>query len=281
MLATFKASADHLDGSPTVGVNFSPVTKNGVTLSRDGTTQLWPCAHPVLQGPSYEGGAYVYRTNNNSGPGANELKFGFATPQTESFIEWWVYMPTGAESPSYGGRQATGSASPTANDKVFRLYNGTTGVEGTDYDFTNCTVKIGMSMRGTGTGSRQSVYIERQRTANVVTSAVAGTDFINIGEVSPQVRHEYGGADAYVGQWVRHRLRAKVASSANNDGIVQFWLNNTLVLSRTDLDIYAVNGGLGNNNSFRWGYIWGFRNSGVQDSRVYVDNLTFSSGGFV
>jgi hypothetical protein len=280
LLANFKASVDHADGNPTVGVNFATVTKNGVQLFRDGSATLWPCAHPILQGPSYDGGAYVYRINNNSGPGANELDFDLGTAFTEVFLEWWVYMPTGLESPSYGVRQYSGSANGTANDKVFRLYNGTGGF-GPAYDFANTSVKYGMSMRGTTAGTVQQCYLERQRTVNVTAGAVAGTDFISIGEVSPQVRFDYAAADAYVGRWVRHRVQAKVATSANNDGVMKFWLDDALVLSRTDLNTYAVNGGVGNLNSFQYGYLYGYRNSGIQGSKLYIDNITFSTVGFV
>jgi hypothetical protein len=279
-LANFKASIDHVDGNPTAGVNFATVTKNGVQLFRDGSTTLWPCAQPTLNGPSYEGGAYVYRINNNSGPGANELDFDLGTNYPEIFMEWWVYMPSGTESPSYGGRQYSGTDNGTANDKVFRLYNGTGGF-GPAYDLTNCTVKYGMSMRGTANSTVQRCYLERQRTANVIDGAAANTDFINIGEVTEAGRFDYAGADAYVGRWVRHRVQATVATSANNDGVMKFWLDDRLVLSRTNLATYAVNGGLGNLNSFRYGYLYGYRNSGIQDSKLYIDNITFSTGGFV
>jgi hypothetical protein len=285
LLANFQASVDFGTPSLIAGTNFSAVTKNGVTLFRDGTGQIYPCDHPILKAPTYTGGQWVFRINNNAGPGANEIDFSLATSVTELFVEWYVYMATGSETPSYGGRIASGTANGTANDKVFRLYDGPGGF-GPAYSFPNTTVKIGMSMKGTAANTVENAYIETQKTINVVyppntDPALGPVDVANIGEVSPVVRHAYGGASAYIGRWVRHQLRAKAATAANNDGIVQFWLDNDLVLSRTDLSIYAVTSGLGVMNSFRYGYLFGYRNSGVQDSRIYMDNFSFSTGGFV
>jgi hypothetical protein len=280
LLANFQASVDFGTPSLIVGTSFAPTTKNGVTLFRDGTGQVYPCAHPTLQAPSYAGGQWVFRINNNSGPGANEIDFSLDVSQPELFIEWYVYMATGLEVPSYGGRLASGTVDGTANDKVFRLYDGPGGFAAA-YNYPTPTVKIGLSMRGTAVNTVENAYLETQDTVNVVYPPVVDVDIKNIGEVAPSVKFPYGGADAYIGQWVRHRVRAKAATVANNDGVVQFWLDNTLMLDRTDLNIYAVTSGLGVMNSFRYGYLYGYRNSGIQNSRLYMDDISFSTGGFV
>jgi hypothetical protein len=63
-----------------------------------------------------------------------------------------------------------------------------------------------------------------------------------------------------------------------NNGIIQIWLDGTLVVSRTQLASYA---GTGGSNVFQSGYILGWANNGFAAGQfMYLDNFTISTGGF-
>jgi hypothetical protein len=274
LLANFQASLDHTGLLPDLGTNNFNTTKNGVRAWANATIAVWPCDHPTAKGPSLLGGSHVYRINNNAGEAGGEWRFDLGADYDEVFMEYWVYFASGAESPSFGNPVRSGSDGG-GNDKVFRLYNGPGGNASSAYD---ADTKYGMSMRSPSSivGEAQSLYMEIQTTLTVdPPNANTGP-----GEVSPTVRIPYT-APQYSGRWTRHRIRCKSATVANNDGIMQVWLGNDLVLNRTDLNTYAVLSGAGVRNSFRYGYLFGFRNSNVDNSRIYIDNVTFSTGGFL
>jgi hypothetical protein len=78
-----------------------------------------------------------------------------------------------------------------------------------------------------------------------------------------------------LGKWMEVIFHIKVASSANNDGIIQVWKNGEEYLNVTDLPNYSELGF----NYFQYGYLLGWSNSGFEEETVmYIDNVVFSTG---
>jgi hypothetical protein len=264
LIAAFKASVDFGTPSTTAGSNFD-TRKNGVRLYNKGTGQVWPVAHSTAPGITYEGGSYVFRINMSSNA-ANEIRFDGIPAVPELFTEWHMYQPSGAETPDVGEIPISGSTSGIGNDKFFRLWSVsyTTGI------------KVGASYWHDAINSIGYLGTEHDR--------FNGTSLVGMGEggsaYTPTNRQPVGGfmgASAYYGRWVRVRIHNKVATVANNDGINKIWLDDTLILNRTNLPIYTD--GV-QPNSFTNGYILGSKNSGNNGTKVYIDNVRFSTGGF-
>jgi len=80
-----------------------------------------------------------------------------------------------------------------------------------------------------------------------------------------------------LGKWIEWIVHIKVASSANNDGVVQVWkrtegYNRELVININDLNNYTSY-----NNLFTTGYLLGWSNSGfAEDTMLYIDNVVIS-----
>ena len=87
-------------------------------------------------------------------------------------------------------------------------------------------------------------------------------------------------AAANRGRWVQIRIRAKNATVANNDGVVQIWVDGVLTLDQHALatgNIYGVAGPTG----YTTGYLLGWANNGFQVGQmVYLDDFTITTGGF-
>jgi hypothetical protein len=272
LLASFKASEDFVTRSPTRGLNFGAV-KNGVRLFNNATAQMWPVAHPIAPGVSYEGGSHVFRIRFAS-KAAGEIQFSGLPDVEDLHIEQHVYMPSGAEHTYVGDLLTAMEDGGSSNDKLFRVY-GAYQKASKDYSVLYGASTWPIAPKG---------------------PAYIGTEFVQTMTVAPYTSNAMGeqgssknrqpsggfvGAAAYAGAWTRLRFRCKVATAANNDGIIQIWVNDTLVLSRTNLPTYAGLFGPGVHNAFRSGYLWGWQNNAVRpNGRLYIDNIRFSSGGF-
>ena len=85
---------------------------------------------------------------------------------------------------------------------------------------------------------------------------------------------------ALLGQWVRIRIHFKTATAANNDGVAQFWINDSLVLDVPDLANYPYPSGAG--NTYTDGYLLGAANSGFQaGQKMFIGYFRVSTGGFI
>ena len=74
------------------------------------------------------------------------------------------------------------------------------------------------------------------------------------------------------------RIRSKVASAANNNGVIQIWFNGALLVDKRNLPSYAA-GGVG--NFFQSGYLLGWANSTFNpETKMFIDDVTISTGGF-
>jgi hypothetical protein len=275
LIAAFKASVDITGTSATVGTNFSAV-KNGVTLTYKSACAAWPVAHPTNPGVSYEGGSHVFRINY-AAKAAGEVRFSGLPDVTDLYIEQHIYMPDGTESPYVGDVLTVTTDGSTDNDKLFRLYGVYTSAT------ADWSVLYGASTWPATSPGPGYIGTEYLRTTSIDPYAYNGTGEQGsfYGSNNRQPTGGFLGAAVYAGVWTRLRIRAKVASAANNDGILQIWVNDDLVIQRTNMPTYAGLNGPGVNNFFRSGYLWGFQNNAARaNGRLYIDNIRFSTGGF-
>jgi hypothetical protein len=190
-----------------------------------------------------------------------ELRFGGMSDLAEVYLQYWMYQPNGAESPSVG----TDVQVPvgTSNDKFFRLWGGS-------YDGAN-DIKYGASTWAGKLG------IEYKR------NGLDGTMW-GMGEGGPLIAPDVKaynpliGNPAYKGRWVKVQIRAKTADAGVDNGIIQIWIDNALVQNRQKLRSFAAGTGA---NRFQSGYLFGWANNGFPAGQyIYVDDFTISTGGF-
>ena len=76
---------------------------------------------------------------------------------------------------------------------------------------------------------------------------------------------------------MRFRTHAKVASSlGSNDGILDTWINDTLVITEHIHPLYPADGQFA---SFFWGYIMGWANAGfAQKTFTWIDDFKITEG---
>lgn len=190
-----------------------------------------------------------------------ELRFGGLDKLGEVFIQYYLYMPSGSEQPSVGPSVSVKvPGDEGTNNKFFRLW-------GDDY---NGPMKVGASTfsNGDGTSSLGAEY--RYNT---------GTALWTMGQGSEPVPPKFPFiVNTNKGKWLRIRIHTRVPTSANNDGVVQIWVDDSLAVDRTSLHNYPTNGV---SNYFTDGYILGYANTGYQPGQyMYLDDLTISTGAF-
>lgn len=189
-----------------------------------------------------------------------ELRFGGLPNLSEVFLQYWLYQPNGQETTPVGVDVAIPGS---RNDKFFRLWGG-------DYGGAN-DIKYGASTWGGNIG----VEYKRANGDGTLWGMGEGGD-----PISPDVLTyaPFVGRSAFKGRWTKVQIRCKTATPGVNNGIIQIWLDGTLVVSRTQLASYA---GTGGSNVFQSGYILGWANNGFAAGQfMYLDNFTISTGGF-
>jgi len=76
-----------------------------------------------------------------------------------------------------------------------------------------------------------------------------------------------------LGKWIEWIIQVKVASSANNDGIISVWKNGLQIVRLSNVSNYVP--------GFNWfsaGYLLGWANSGFnQDTYLYIDNVVIAN----
>lgn len=202
-------------------------------------------------------GSRAARFNQGASKEMSELRFGGVPNISEAYIQYYLYMPSGNESSNVGPKvRVLGGA----NDKFFRLWGG-------DYNAAPGN-KVGASLWGNGTNGDLGLEYEYTPNGGAQWGMGQGPD----GLMAPFVN------DNNRGRWLQIRIRAKTASAANNDGILQIWVDGTLLLSTTKMANYP---GASGAKTFTEGYILGWANNGFAAGQVmYVDDFTISTGGF-
>jgi hypothetical protein len=245
-------------------------TQNGVRWSSvvwiDNTTNI---AHGGTHSARFKEGD----SSASAAPdGWSELRFDGLANLSEVYMQYYLYMPSGNESPFLGPKvKIIGGA----NDKFFRLWGGGDagygfGAGNATYPFSN---KVGASTWGDGSG------IDGRLGAEYSYSA-PGTQWGMGQGAGPTYQYYQFFQDTNRGRWVKIQIHAKNATPANNDGVIQIWVDSTLVISYTNLingNIYGVNTLTG----YTTGYVLGWANNGWPAGQyVYMDDFSISTGGF-
>lgn len=184
----------------------------------------------------------------------SEQRYRMGYNMNEAYIQWYQYFPDGTE--GLGPKWVHRNSSGPDNNKFLKLWADIYGA--------GHTVSTGVSayrdFNGIAGNSRHiPVY---------GTSQINGTD--PWGEPMSSQPLD----DSLRGKWVKFQFHIKTATSSNNDGVIQMWINDKLVLDSHDLPLYPT-GGVG--NYLRNGYIMGWANSGfAQTSYTYIDDFIIS-----
>jgi hypothetical protein len=210
----------------------------------------------VISGHARAGGARSARLNQGNSKNWGELRFAGLPRLSEVFVQYYLYQPSGLESPAVGPKVVV--PVDGENDKFIRLWSES---------YTRFTVKYGASTWGTGgVGGIGSEF---------GTNGSMGEGGNSFRQVN---KFPFIGRNEYLGRWVKVQVRAKVATPANNDGILQVWIDGVLATNKKHLPTYPTNGV---SNFFEAGYLMGWANSGFQPGQyMYVDDVTISTGGF-
>jgi hypothetical protein len=204
-----------------------------------------------------------------TGEDANaELRFGGLPNLPEVYLQYYLYYPSGAESPSVGPKFVTQGPE---NDKFFRIW----GVTEEDYG-TLPGLKFGASTFGTVTDDNVlAVEYYYSPPGDPDAMWAMGRGNAETGDDTDQLPFLN---DSRRGRWIQIRIRVKAATAANNDGVVQIWVDGVLLTSYTALKAWP---GVGRPNTFTHGYILGYENNGADtDQIVYLADVAFSTGGF-
>jgi hypothetical protein len=192
----------------------------------------------------------------------SELRFGGLPNLTEAFIQFYLYYPSGQESPYVGPRVVVRG---TNNDKFFRLWGTADSMYSSDPGN-----KVGASIWGDGTGVDGTLGIEYEYSPPSPPQWGMGQGPDPLPQ-APFVN------DSRRGRWIQVRIRCKAATSANNDGVIQIWADGQLLLSATTLQNYPYGGP----NTYTNGYLLGYANNGFAPGQyTYIDDVTISVGGF-
>jgi hypothetical protein len=259
--ATVTVQATTATGTSTARVLFSDnfesggfaTTENGIRW----TSTPWVFASTVF--PRTGSRSAQFRQGDSKRGG--ELRFGGLAQLSEVYLQFYLYQPNGQENPSIG--TAVHVPVDGENDKFFRLWSGA---------YNTTAFKYGASTWGSSGVGMLGTEFTRNAGDRVVGMGEGGSAY----QQSP--KYPTIGSPSLLGRWVRVRIRAKVATAANNDGVIQIWLDDTQAINKTNLPSYAWNG-VG--NYFEAGYLLGWANSGFElGVNMYVDDVTISVGGF-
>jgi hypothetical protein len=193
---------------------------------------------------------FTYAAGGATDDAWSEQRFRLGKRLSELYIRWYQYFPNGSATiigPKYVHRNDTGPD----NNKLLRLW---------DEDYRNYRVKMGWSTLPKGGGD--SYFITEYGTS---TNPVGqhGSDGDADGITNPRR-----------GRWVKMVIHVRLATAANNDGVMEMWVDGVKTVSNTGLPMYP-SGGVG--NYLLNGYIMGWSNSGFSTtSSTYIDDVVIS-----
>lgn len=184
---------------------------------------------------------------------------------TEVYIQWKVWYPDGKD-PRLGPKfQPTG----TRNDKLIRLW----GTSAADYEVSGVgnSNKVGASTWGTSVGIEYRWGDGRSEQWDI---GRCGGGNVGCLDSFPLI------TDAIRGRWVKIGFHAKMASSANNDGVAEIYVDGKL-LTTGSRALSNFPFGPRARRVFTNGYLYGALGNAPQPgARLYVGEFTVSTGGF-
>jgi hypothetical protein len=182
----------------------------------------------------------------------SEQRFHFGKLLSEVYLRWYQYFPTGAEQPSLGPRFVHRNDTGPNNNKFLKVW---------DDDYSKYKLSAGFSTNPTANG-------------NSVIITEYGTNGRGVGPFKSQSDGR-GITDVRRGRWVRFDVHIRTATAANNDGVIELWVDGVKTINNTTLPMYP-DGGVG--NYLRNAYIMGWANSGFTTTTfTYIDDLAISA----
>jgi hypothetical protein len=182
----------------------------------------------------------------------SEQRFRLGKKMSEIYLQWYQYYPSGREEPFVGPRFHHRDDTGPDNNKYLRLW---------DEDYGQYRVKLGFSTMPIGNGDSKLI-----------------TEFgTNRKGVGPRRSHFDPRAisDARRGRWLKIQVHVRLATAANNDGVIEMWVDGVKTISNQRLPIYP-SGGVG--NYLRHGYLMGWANSGFAATGVtFIDDVIISA----
>jgi hypothetical protein len=185
----------------------------------------------------------------------SERRFHLGAQYTELWIRFYIYLLDGTE--GLGAAYHHRSAGGATNNKFLRLW---------DDDYNNYRLKCGWSTVH-ATGDQSDLITEYGTNGGGV--GVRGSNN------APIADWMQGFSAPRLGKWTEILAHVKCASAANNDGVMEMWIDGVKEIENTALDMYPT-GGVG--NYFAHGYLQGWWNSGVDEqTNVYIDEVAISN----
>lgn len=226
---------------------------------------------PAQNGVSWDGSVSTSVSDDIARSGTHSLKFAYSPgpPDDDSWAEqrfnlpdmpdiwldWYQYFPNGTE--GIGPRWMHRNAPGPNNNKFLRLWYG---------DELSPGLRVGASFDNP-LSSDDAIICEFTKSGKggmgkfCLAGARGVTDFI------PRSLTR--------GTWHRITWHIKVATSANNDGIIDLWIDGHKVMEDHRADIFPVDAPA--DNYFQAGYLMGWANSGFDErSYTYIDDFVIS-----
>ena len=180
---------------------------------------------------------------------SSELRFRLGRQLQELWIELYIYYPDGIGSARYVHRDDVSSD----NNKFIRLWHG-------DY---NSRPKVGASTRPAGDGDS---HLHNE--LNPIGSSMGGHGSGSVPWVT-----DAAPDTCRRGEWARVRMRFRVADVGMDNGVSEWWIDDTKVYSRTNLSSAAATEA---DNYLDRGYLLGWANSGfTEETHIYIDEVRF------
>ena len=190
---------------------------------------------------------------------AGEQRFDMGSLYNELTFEYEIYIPDGTE--SWGGLiydhyNSEGGASD--NNKWHRLWDTNTE-SGNDE-------KVGASTRASDTTGLSKLSAEWDDDTTGVT-----------GQTPPSAYQDFITA-ADRGTWIKLKFYYKSATVANNDGVLKFYKDDVLIMSKTDVNNYHA----GYDHAWQYGYLLGSQGGKLPMAGdhlyLFIDNFSLWSG---
>lgn len=168
-----------------------------------------------------------------------EQRFKIDTKLSDVWIQYYRYYPSGTELVNVGPKWVHRDAPGSDNNKVLVLWGGpyrgyilTAGI--------SAWQESGMDVFYPAYGSNQ----------------LSGAGARGLPSVPAQ-------KDSTLGRWVKTNIHFKCATIANNDGVMQMWEDDVLIMDNTKIPLYPKDG-IG--NFFTEGYLMGWSNTGFDET---------------
>lgn len=174
-----------------------------------------------------------------------EQRFNLGGNYPEIWIKYDIYVP-----PNYYHRSQSSSAN---NKGLVTLWNG---------DYGRPIQFLGFEQWPTSDGSSRISY-----------HPIPGRD---MGHKFPGAMFVDRATD--LGKWVEWIIHFKVASEANNDGVIRVWKRTEGQERQQVINVNNLNNYVSSGNYFSQGYLLGWSNSGFSEETImYIDNIIFST----